>query len=197
MHIFIDESGTFTPNGTSAPTISAVGALSVPSSLRAGARTQVGEASARSSPGPGRGEGAPPRRAASLGSHHAAGAPPSALRGHRDRHGAAPARIVADHKARQAERMTANLTSRHSPQIRGQLLALQRELEAMSNQLYVQSTQTFDVWRDLPRLMVHRRQQYVHVSVFDRVIVPRHRSYFTVLRHFESGGKSMVAPRFG
>jgi hypothetical protein len=333
MHVFIDESGTFTTNGTSAPTISAVGALSVPSSLRAGLERKW--AKLRPDLPHDRGE-----VKGRLLDERQVSEVITLLARHQVLFEATaidmtlhPAAVVSDHKTRQAERITANLTQKHSPQIRGQVFALRRELEAMSNQLYVQSTLTFDViarviahtplyyaqriphelgefhwvidakdrdritpwetwwsttilpllegrslteplismreadysyferyrakltpflknlaprpehddavdlrllltehfrfsaepepglemvdilvnatrraltgalrfagWRDLPRLMVHRRQQYIHVSVFDQVTVPRRRPYFDVLQHFLSGGKSMVAPRFG
>ena len=48
-------------------------------------------------------------------------------------------KIVADRKARQADAVTANLTSEHNPQIAAQLHALADATRRMSNQLFVQA----------------------------------------------------------
>jgi hypothetical protein len=50
---------------------------------------------------------------------------------------------IADHKARQAEGLTRNLTDEHHPNLRAGLFDLRRRLEEMADQLYVQSVVTF------------------------------------------------------
>jgi hypothetical protein len=52
-------------------------------------------------------------------------------------------------------------------------------------------------WRNIPRLMIHRKQQYIHfVALMRKPPARRPRSYAPVLRHFHRNGKSMIAPRF-
>jgi hypothetical protein len=55
-----------------------------------------------------------------------------------------PADIDA-HKQRQAEEITANLTERHHPKLAESVWKLRRRLEAMSRPLYVQSMANFDL----------------------------------------------------
>ena len=52
-------------------------------------------------------------------------------------------------------------------------------------------------WRNIPRLMIHRRKQYIGILAFGKSL-PRRRewSYMDVLHHFSKGGKGMIAPRY-
>jgi len=51
-------------------------------------------------------------------------------------------------------------------------------------------------WRNIPRLMIHRRQHYVNLISLEHVAASHPFPYGNVLRHFSRGGKSMLAPRF-
>lgn len=53
-------------------------------------------------------------------------------------------------------------------------------------------------WEDIPRLMIHRKQHYVRVLALQLTQPLRATSwpYMPVLKHFETGGKNMLAPRF-
>ena len=55
----------------------------------------------------------------------------------------------------------------------------------------------FEGWRHIPRTMVHRKQHYIQiVSLMSGQPSQRKYPYQEVLRHFEKGGRSMLAPRF-
>ncbi len=60
----------------------------------------------------------------------------------------------------------------------------------------LRGTLSRSAWRDLPRLMIHRPHQYIHVLTFDQRILGRRRNYFLVLEQFQSRGKPILAPRF-
>src|SRR5438552_2197015 len=145
MHIFIDESGTFAPVKTSAPSISAVAALVVPDAIlptlerkylkmREDLPKSKGEVKGR------------------LLSESEIATVVSLLNRHQVLfevtvvdmaiHDSA---TIDNHKATQAEKITANLTPRHRPRVRDALFGLRRQLEAMTNQLYVQSVVTYSL----------------------------------------------------
>lgn len=51
-------------------------------------------------------------------------------------------------------------------------------------------------WKDLPTLMIHRPQHYIHlVALHGRSTTP-HIGYKNVLRRFTQNGRNMLAPRF-
>jgi hypothetical protein len=51
-------------------------------------------------------------------------------------------------------------------------------------------------WKDLPTLMIHRPQHYIHlVALHGRSTTP-HIGYRNVLRRFTQNGRNMLAPRF-
>lgn len=51
-------------------------------------------------------------------------------------------------------------------------------------------------WAGIPKLMIHRRNQYIDVIHLEGAAsTPHHRDYETVLRHFLSGGRSMLTPK--
>lgn len=55
----------------------------------------------------------------------------------------------------------------------------------------------FAGWRAIPQLMIHQRQHYIQIVALLKSRPQRRRwSYMPVLRHFSSGGKDMIAPRF-
>ena len=49
-------------------------------------------------------------------------------------------------------------------------------------------------WKDIRRLMVHRREPYIQLVALRDAAVPS--SYEGVVRHFTEGGKAMLSPRF-
>jgi hypothetical protein len=49
-------------------------------------------------------------------------------------------------------------------------------------------------WKDIRRLMVHRREPYIQLVALRDAAVPS--SYEGVVRHFTGGGKVMLSPRF-
>ena len=49
-------------------------------------------------------------------------------------------------------------------------------------------------WRDIRRLMIHRKEPYIQLVALRDAAVPS--SYESVVRHFTEGGKSMLSPRF-
>lgn len=49
-------------------------------------------------------------------------------------------------------------------------------------------------WRDIRRLMIHRKEPYIELVSLRDAAVPS--SYESVVRHFSEGGKSMLSPRF-
>jgi hypothetical protein len=52
-------------------------------------------------------------------------------------------------------------------------------------------------WRNIPRLMIHRAQQYIRMVSLSRTVLSRQQwPYMDVLRRFSQGGKDMIAPRF-
>lgn len=52
-------------------------------------------------------------------------------------------------------------------------------------------------WSEIPRLMIHRRDQYLSLMLLESASKePRHPPYEDVIKHFRSGGKSMLSPRF-
>jgi hypothetical protein len=54
-----------------------------------------------------------------------------------------------------------------------------------------------DGWKDIPRIMIHRRQQYIQlVNLHGRPWNASNRPYRAVLRQFQRGGRNMLAPRF-
>ena len=54
-----------------------------------------------------------------------------------------------------------------------------------------------DGWKNIPRLMIHRRGHYIQMIALTQIEPNVHRyPYMPVLRHFTHGGKSMLAPRF-
>jgi len=144
MHIFIDESGTFT-GVTNQHNISAVGALIIPDiqlakverkyrALRSDLPQERGEAKGR------------------LLSEHQVASVVSMLARYQvlfeitaidmGLHGAAD---IDEHKRQQAEGLTINVTDAFHPNARAGIFALRRRLEEMTQQLYVQSIVTFDV----------------------------------------------------
>lgn len=54
----------------------------------------------------------------------------------------------------------------------------------------------FAGWRNIPRLMIHRRQHYIKLISLEQAPSAHHYPYGRVLRHFSRGGKNMLAPRF-
>jgi hypothetical protein len=51
-------------------------------------------------------------------------------------------------------------------------------------------------WKEVPSLMIHRPQQYIHlVKLHNRPVRP-HASYERALRRFTRSGRNMLAPRF-
>lgn len=57
--------------------------------------------------------------------------------------------IVVRHQARQAEGMTNTLTEEHNPQLRESIWSARRQLEAFSTPLYLQTMLTFELVRDV------------------------------------------------
>jgi hypothetical protein len=49
-------------------------------------------------------------------------------------------------------------------------------------------------WKDIRRLMIHRREPYIQLVALRDVPVPS--SYEGVMRHFTAGGRAMLSPRF-
>lgn len=144
MHIFIDESGTFTGD-PSRPGISVVGALVIPearlarverqySALRPDLPKDRGEVKGRLLREPDvhsvvsmlvRNDVLLEISAVDMGMHSGA--------------------AVTAHQQRQAELITASITARHHPSLRAQMWDLRGRLERMTPQLYVQSVATFEL----------------------------------------------------
>jgi hypothetical protein len=145
MHIFIDESGTFTHPAASPHAVSVVGALIIPDSVLpslgqkyARLRTELpmedGEVKGR------------------LLSENQIADVISVLSRHQVLYeataidmGIHTASDVVAHRAAQAERITGHLTPQHHPNVRRGVWELRRRLERMSPQLYVQSVATFSL----------------------------------------------------
>lgn len=53
-----------------------------------------------------------------------------------------------------------------------------------------------DGWQGLPGLMVHRKSHYIRLVSLHQRRKPEWLGYESVLRHFMSGGRNMIAPRF-
>ena len=147
MHIFIDESGTFTGN-PSAPSVSLVGAL-VPD-VRLSRVVEKYRAFRR---GPPKDKGEVKGRlllerdvdavvsilvrhdiiletmAVDMGMHSDA--------------------AVAAHQKKQAELVTASVSAKHPPSLQAQMWDLRSRLERMTPQLYVQSVATFELIADV------------------------------------------------
>jgi hypothetical protein len=51
-------------------------------------------------------------------------------------------------------------------------------------------------WRGLPGLMVHRKSHYIRLVSLHEPKKLERLGYENVLRHFMSGGRNMMAPRF-
>jgi hypothetical protein len=52
-------------------------------------------------------------------------------------------------------------------------------------------------WRDIRRLMIHRPEHYIELMLLAGASQePRAPNYARVVRHFSTGGKPMVSPRF-
>lgn len=156
MHIFIDESGTFTKPG--AKSLSAVGALVVPDrrlpylvsrylKIRNNLPKHNGEVKGR------------------LLAEHQIAAVVNQLQKadvlfelsviDMEMHSKDDIRI---HKSGQEHGVTSNLTEDHHPTLRGELFARRAQLEQMSHQLYVQSVLTFEV---IARVLRHSTIYYV------------------------------------
>jgi hypothetical protein len=145
MHIFIDESGTFAPANASAPSISAVAALVVPGAILAALERKYLKMREDLPKSKGEVKGR-------LLSESQIATVVSLL----SRHQVLFEVTVVDmaihdtatidkHRATQAEEITANLTPRHRPAVREALFGLRRQLEGMTNQLYVQSVVTYSL----------------------------------------------------
>jgi len=144
VHIFIDESGTFT-GSPSQPSVSLVGALVIPDARLARVERQYRALRADLPNDKGEVKGRLLRerdvdfvvtmlarnnvllemKAVDMGMHSGA--------------------AVAAHQERQAELITERITERHHPNLRAQMEGLRRRLEKMTPQLYVQSAATFEL----------------------------------------------------
>jgi len=156
MHIFIDESGTFSKPGTKS--LSAVGALVVPDRrlpylvsrylrIRNSLPKENGEVKGRLL--------AEHQVAAVLNQLQKAdvlfelSVIDMAMHSEDD---------IRNHKSGQEHGVTSSLTEDHHPTVRRELFALRTQLEQMSHQLYVQSVLTFDV---IARVLRHATMYYV------------------------------------
>lgn len=179
MHIFIDESGTFTKPGTK--TLSAVGALVVPDRrlpyllnrylrIRKNLPKENGEVKGR------------------LLSEHQIAAVVDQLQKadvlfelsviDMEMHSEDDVRV---HKSGQEHGVTSYLTEEHHPNLRIELHAFRAQLEQMSHQLYVQSVLTFDV---IARVLRHSTIYYVQrlpreLASFSWVVDAKDRSNVT------------------
>jgi hypothetical protein len=146
MHIFVDESGTFT-QGQTADAVSVVGALIVPevrlakiqekyAALRSDLPKQKGEVKGRLL-----GEADVARVVAMLRRYEVLFEVTAIdLAVHK------PEEIVS-HQMAQAEQITRTLTEKHSKKIQGQVRDLRHRLELMAPQLYAQAAATFSTVR--------------------------------------------------
>ncbi len=138
LHIFIDESGTFVPD-VHGHSISAVGALVIPSSATKGFKKLYGRLRRRL-----------PKTKDEVKGRKLSEEEVVEVAGLLRRVGALFEVVAVDmgmhskeglvrHKSGQAEAITAHLTSDHHPNLVEQVWELRRQLEDMSPQLYVQS----------------------------------------------------------
>jgi hypothetical protein len=161
VHIFIDESGTFTGTGADAPAVSTLGALIMPTHrlphlfkkyarLRANLPTRKGEV---------KGSLLDEKQVAAviellringaifcasmidLGSH--------------------TAEDIAQHRAERSASLAANLTDGHTQELRDGVAALQARMAGFSDQLYVQGAVTIDLlYRVMQDMIVYHCQRF-------------------------------------
>lgn len=158
MHIFIDESGTFALPEKRGHSISLVGALIIPDSsrdelfrryerIRPHLRLENGEVKGRLL------DERSVARVVDLLIKNGALYEVTAI-DMSDHTGAK----LADHKLRQAEKLTENLTDEHRPDVHRGVWELRRRLEQMPLQLYAQSAVTFEL---LGRVVRHATLYFV------------------------------------
>lgn len=149
MHIFIDESGTFTGIGAGPPRFSLIGALIVEDArlprltrayrqLRQRLPQQNGEVKGRAL------SERHVDEVVSLLRHHGAIFEAAAID-----LGVHSEAGISGNRSRYADRMTRGLTSEHSSQLRDSVWSLRRRLEGFPTQLYVQSQVTFALIRNV------------------------------------------------
>src|SRR5262249_1966103 len=143
MHIFIDESGSFTHSATSSHPISVIGALVVPDAIRATLERKYAKlrSDLPSENGEVKGRLLSERQVAAVVTllcRHQVLFEVTAI----DMALNAP-NVIAAHQNEQVTRLTANLTPSHHPNLHDSMRALQTRLKHMSPQLYVQSFMTF------------------------------------------------------
>lgn len=154
MHIFIDESGTFTGVGADAPAVSTLGALIMPSHrlpklfkkygrLRANLPTRKGEV---------KGSLLDERQVAAViellrinGAVFCASMIDLADHTVED---------IAQHRARRSAGLAANLTDGHTQELRDSVAALQARMADFSDQLYVQGAVTIDLLYNVMQDMI-------------------------------------------
>lgn len=154
MHIFIDESGTFTGLGADAPAVSTLGALIIPTHrlpklfkryarLRANLPTRKGEV---------KGSLLDERQVAAViellrinGALFCASMIDLADHSVED---------IAQHRARRSAGLAANLTDGHTQELRDSVAALQARMAGFSDQLYVQSAVTIDLLYNVMQDMI-------------------------------------------
>lgn len=154
MHIFIDESGTFTGVGADAPAVSTLGALIIPSHrlpklfkkygrLRANLPARKGEV---------KGSLLDERQVAAVieilrinGALFCASMIDLAHHSAED---------IAQHRARRSAGLAANLTDGHTQELRDSVAALQTRMDGFSDQLYVQGAVTIDLLYNIMQDMI-------------------------------------------
>ena len=172
MHIFIDESGTFTGLGADAPAVSTLGALIMPSHrlpklfkkyarLRANLPTRKGEV---------KGTLLDERQVASVieilrvnGALFCASMIDLAVHSAED---------IAHHRARRSAGLAANLTDGHTQELRDNVAALQARMAGFSDQLYVQGAVTIDLLYNVMQDMIvyHCQRSPTELGEFHWVI---------------------------
>lgn len=162
MHIFIDESGTFTGIGADAPAVSTLGALiitshSLPKLFRKYERLRI------NLPKNGKGE----VKGSKLNETQVAAvaellrkngaifcASMIDLAGH-------TADDIAGHRDRRSASLAANLTDGHTQELRDGVAALQARMAGFSDQLYVQGAVTIDLlYRIMQDMIVYHCQRF-------------------------------------
>lgn len=154
MHIFIDESGTFTGVGAAAPAVSTLGALIMPSHrlpklfkkygrLRSNLPTRKGEV---------KGSLLDERQVAAVieilrinGALFCASMIDLANHSAED---------IAQHRARRSADLAANLTDGHTQELRDSVSALQTRMAGFSDQLYVQGAVMIDLLYNVMQDMI-------------------------------------------
>lgn len=161
MHIFIDESGTFTGIGGETPAVSTIGALILTSHGLPKLFRRYGRLRANLPKRKGEVKG-------SLLNEAQVAAVVELLR----RNGAIfcasmidlaahTADDIAGHRDRRRESLTANLTDGHTPELRAGVAALQERMTGFSDQLYVQGAVMIDLlYRVMQDMIVYHCQRF-------------------------------------